>query len=97
MTDSIESDRVELFNAWAAFRSRIGKLRSKGHRVSVRQSLLPMLTEMLEEVNEGFRSPDHFEQPELRAEVRFGRVSVRVSKGAEEEYELVGAGREPVR
>jgi hypothetical protein len=87
VTDSIESDRVALFNAWAAFRQRIGRQRSKGHAASIRQSLMPLLSEMLEEVTRGFKVPDRAELPHLRAEVRFGRVGIWVSRTAERKGE----------
>lgn len=50
---SIENDRVDLYNIWKFFRARLQRQQG-GHRTGVRQSLLPLLVELAEEVLRGF-------------------------------------------
>lgn len=50
---SIENDWVELYNAWKFFRARLARQQG-GHRAGVRQSLLPLLVEIAQEVLLGF-------------------------------------------
>lgn len=77
---NIESDRVRLFEVWGYFRERIRQQR--GGRQGVQRSLVPMLSELLDEVKEGF------EAREIRCKVRFGRLSIVVTKMDGEEVEL---------
>ncbi len=87
MKDSgrIEQDRVALFEAWGFFRARLRQQRG-GRLRAVQQSLLPMLTEILLEVKEGFASSV------LEAVVSFGRVTVRVKKMGGGEFVIAGQG-----
>lgn len=52
---SIENDRVGLYNAWKFFRARLSRQQGS-HRKGLRQSLLPLLVEVAEEVLLGFES-----------------------------------------
>jgi len=75
---SIEVDRTRLFNEWGFFRGRIRQQRSEGKR-SVQRALLPMLSELLEELREGFACSG------LTVEHRFGRTSVTMPDGRDVE------------
>lgn len=74
-------DRVALFAAWEFFRARIRQQRLGG-KTAVQRSLLPMLTELLSEVKDGF------ECEELWATVERGRVRVHVRKANGQQLEL---------
>ena len=92
-SDRIETDRVALFEAWGFFRARLRQQRGERKR-GVQQSLAPMLEEILLEVKEGFETEGFETVAELRASVKFGRVSVIVRRTNGQEFEIVGKENE---
>lgn len=83
---SIETDRIGLSNAWGYFRERLRQQRGERKRAQ-QQSLVPMLEELLLEVKEGF------DAVEVRASVKFGRVSVVVERRSGDVIEVVAKER----